>query len=90
MKAHWLNGDECVLVTGTLDPMEALAHIEAKAAKIAPGEGREFDARDMFFRALDVPGRAERGNIVPQHPEAEYRWVWMAADNGRCKAVVFE
>lgn len=89
MKAHWLNEDESVLVTGTLDPAEALAFLENEAAKITPGQGREYDARDQYLRALEVTGIPERGNIIPQHPEAEYRWMWMAADNGRCKAVNF-
>lgn len=90
MKAHFLNGDETVLVTGTLDPDVALAHLEAEAAKIAPGEGREYDVRDMLLRAQEVTGHPERGNIVPQHPEAEYRWIWMAAPDGRCRGVMFE
>jgi len=90
LKAHWLNCDESVIVTGTLDPAEALAHLEGEAAKIKPGEGHEYDAGDMLIRAQDAKGFPERGNIIPQHPEAEYRWVWYSADNGRCKAVKFE
>lgn len=89
MKAHWLNGDEQVLVTGTLDPKEALAFLEAEASKIKPGYGFEGDVRDKYLRALDETGVPERGNIIPQHPEADYRWLWMAADKGRCKAVLF-
>lgn len=90
MKAHWLNGDECVLVTGTLDPVEALRFLETEAAYIVPGQGHEGDVRDKYLRALDAKGVPERGNIIPQHPEAEYPWMWMAKDDGRCKAVNFE
>ena len=90
MKAHFLNGDETVLVTGTLDPAEALAFLDSESRKIPNGEGREGDIADMYLRARDATGHPERGNVVPQHPEAEYTWVWMAAPNGRCKGVTFE
>ncbi len=90
MKAHWLNGDEQVLVTGTIDPAAALAYLESEVAKIAPGEGREYDVADMLIRAREVPGVPERGNIIPQHPEAEYTWLWYSDEKGRCKAVNFQ
>lgn len=77
MKAHWLNDGESVLVTGTLDPETAKAFLE----DLEP---------DMFAFAEDHAGRADRGNIIPQHPEADYRWVWMSANKGRCRAVMFE
>lgn len=90
MKAHWLNYDEQVLVTGTLDPVEALAFLEAEAAKIGPNEGRDGDIWDKHDRAKNLKGVPERGVMVPQHPEAEFAWIWLAKDNGRCKAVNFQ
>lgn len=91
MKAHWLNCDESVLVTGTLDPVEARAHLALEAAKIIKaGKGRDGDVVDMYERAQELTAIPERGVIVPQHPEAEYRWIWYAKDNGRVRAVKFD
>lgn len=77
MKAHWLNNGETVLVTGTSDVTAALAHLE------------EYEP-DMHSFAEDHKGHPERGNIIPQHPEADYRWVWYAKNDGRVKSVHFE
>ena len=89
MKAHWLNYDEQVLVTGTLDPVEAIHFLEDEAAKVKPGEGREGDIVDKHLRALELTGIPERGVMVPQHPEAEHAWLWYARDKGRVRAVNF-
>lgn len=76
MNAHWLNDGESILVTGTLDVAEATGYIKAT----------EPDMADFIE---ECPGRPQRGNIVPQHPEAEYRWMWYANDKGRVRAVTF-
>lgn len=76
MNAHWLDGGESVLVTGTQDPEIARQYI----ANNEP---------DMYEFAENDPGYPCRGNIVPQHPEAEYRWVWYLNENGRTRAVTF-
>jgi len=90
MKAHWLDYDNQVLVTGTLDPVEAMAFLEAEAAKVGPGEGVEGDVVDKLMRAKEMTGVPERGVMVPQHPEAEFAWLWLPRDNGRCRAVNFQ
>ena len=90
MKAHWMNYDEQVLVTGTLDPAEALRFLESEAMKVAPGDGIEGDIVDKHLRALELKGIPERGSMVPQHSEAEHAWLWYAKDNGRVKAVNFQ
>jgi len=76
MNAHWLNDGEQVLVTGTDDPEQARGYLA------------EFEP-DMLKFASEDPGYPHRGNVIPQHPEADYRWVWYANSNGRVKAVTF-
>ena len=76
MNGHWLNDGESVLVTGTEDPEVARLYLVQNEPGMA-----EFAEND--------PGYPHRGNIIPQHPEADYRWIWHSNSKGRVKAVTF-
>jgi len=89
MKAHLM--DECVLVTGTLDPHAARDYLAALVAHASKNRlanaGDLYDAYELAHEATAYP---ERGNTIPCGPSSDYRWSWHANEAGRVKAVRFE
>ena len=89
MKAHLM--EDCVLVTGTLDPHEARDFLASEVDKASrnrsPMAGSLYDAYELAHEATAYP---ERGNTIPCQPGSDYRWSWHAKETGRVKAVRFE
>jgi hypothetical protein len=78
VNAHWINESDWVLVTGTLDVVEAENYLLST----------EPDMVD-FISETEAQGRPARGIIYPAGQYSDYDWFWAERKKGRVKAVIF-